>query len=134
MGECTGGVHQGAPSQQCAEPILDVRPPGLSGAQRITLQTLHCYCLRQSLPLQKHRCKKSLRRTELQDDYIWVLIRCISISKCFKKSLSFFQDYHIGVGITSIEMNVGSVKETDRRSFDLITPYRIFRFVKFLST
>ncbi|XP_024132463.1 arf-GAP with Rho-GAP domain, ANK repeat and PH domain-containing protein 1 isoform X3 [Oryzias melastigma] len=37
-------------------------------------------------------------------------------------------DYHIGVGITSIEMNVGSVKETDRRSFDLITPYRIFSF------
>lgn len=26
-------------------------------------------------------------------------------------------------------MNVGSVKETDRRSFDLITPYRVFRFV-----
>ncbi|XP_004075859.2 arf-GAP with Rho-GAP domain, ANK repeat and PH domain-containing protein 1 isoform X1 [Oryzias latipes] len=37
-------------------------------------------------------------------------------------------DYVIGVGITSIEMNVGSVKETDRRSFDLITPYRVFSF------
>ncbi|KAM8853282.1 arf-GAP with Rho-GAP domain, ANK repeat and PH domain-containing protein 1 isoform 1-T1 [Synchiropus picturatus] len=39
------------------------------------------------------------------------------------------EDYRIGVGITSIEMNVGNVKETDRRSFDLTTPYRIFSFV-----
>ncbi|XP_047449839.1 arf-GAP with Rho-GAP domain, ANK repeat and PH domain-containing protein 1-like isoform X2 [Mugil cephalus] len=38
-------------------------------------------------------------------------------------------DYRIGVGITSIEMNVGNVKDTDRRSFDLTTPYRIFSFV-----
>ncbi|XP_070761411.1 arf-GAP with Rho-GAP domain, ANK repeat and PH domain-containing protein 1 isoform X2 [Enoplosus armatus] len=39
------------------------------------------------------------------------------------------EDYRIGVGITSIEMNVGNVKETDRRSFDLTTPYRIFSFI-----
>lgn len=32
------------------------------------------------------------------------------------------------MGITSIEMNVGNVKDTDRRSFDLTTPYRIFRY------
>uniref|UniRef100_A0AAQ5X159 ArfGAP with RhoGAP domain, ankyrin repeat and PH domain 1 n=1 Tax=Amphiprion ocellaris TaxID=80972 RepID=A0AAQ5X159_AMPOC len=38
-------------------------------------------------------------------------------------------DYRIGVGITSIEMNVGNVKDTDRRSFDLTTPYRIFSFI-----
>ncbi|XP_070684834.1 arf-GAP with Rho-GAP domain, ANK repeat and PH domain-containing protein 1 isoform X2 [Pempheris klunzingeri] len=38
-------------------------------------------------------------------------------------------DYRIRVGITSIEMNVGNVKETDRRSFDLTTPYRIFSFI-----
>lgn len=38
------------------------------------------------------------------------------------------QDYRIGVGITSIEMNVGNIKETDRRGFDLTTPYRIFRY------
>ncbi|XP_074535339.1 arf-GAP with Rho-GAP domain, ANK repeat and PH domain-containing protein 1 isoform X2 [Halichoeres trimaculatus] len=39
------------------------------------------------------------------------------------------EDYRIGVGITSIEMNVGNVKETDRRTFDLTTPYRIFSFI-----
>ncbi|KAM9853502.1 arf-GAP with Rho-GAP domain, ANK repeat and PH domain-containing protein 1 [Aulostomus maculatus] len=39
------------------------------------------------------------------------------------------EDYRIGVGITSIDMNVGNVKVTDRRSFDLITPYRIFSFI-----
>uniref|UniRef100_A0A3B4T2W6 ArfGAP with RhoGAP domain, ankyrin repeat and PH domain 1 n=2 Tax=Seriola dumerili TaxID=41447 RepID=A0A3B4T2W6_SERDU len=38
-------------------------------------------------------------------------------------------DYRIGVGITSIEMNVGNIKEMDRRSFDLTTPYRIFSFI-----
>ncbi|XP_077467377.1 arfGAP with RhoGAP domain, ankyrin repeat and PH domain 1 isoform X1 [Stigmatopora argus] len=39
------------------------------------------------------------------------------------------EDYRIGVGITSIEMNVGNVKVTDRRSFDLTTPYRTFSFI-----
>ncbi|GAA6233062.1 arf-GAP with Rho-GAP domain, ANK repeat and PH domain-containing protein 1 isoform X1 [Lates japonicus] len=39
------------------------------------------------------------------------------------------EDYRIGVGITSIEMNVGNVKDTERRSFDLTTPYRIFSFI-----
>ncbi|XP_062329835.1 arf-GAP with Rho-GAP domain, ANK repeat and PH domain-containing protein 1-like isoform X1 [Osmerus eperlanus] len=39
------------------------------------------------------------------------------------------EDYRLGVGISSIEMNVGNVKETDRRSFDLTTPYRIFSFI-----
>ncbi|XP_034723951.1 arf-GAP with Rho-GAP domain, ANK repeat and PH domain-containing protein 1-like isoform X1 [Etheostoma cragini] len=39
------------------------------------------------------------------------------------------EDYRIGVGITSIEMNVGNVKDTDRRGFDLTTPYRIFSFI-----
>ncbi|XP_049433460.1 arf-GAP with Rho-GAP domain, ANK repeat and PH domain-containing protein 1-like isoform X1 [Epinephelus fuscoguttatus] len=39
------------------------------------------------------------------------------------------EDYRIGVGITSIEMNVGNIKETDRRGFDLTTPYRIFSFI-----
>uniref|UniRef100_A0A8D3E6W2 ArfGAP with RhoGAP domain, ankyrin repeat and PH domain 1 n=1 Tax=Scophthalmus maximus TaxID=52904 RepID=A0A8D3E6W2_SCOMX len=38
-------------------------------------------------------------------------------------------DYRIGVGITSIEMNVGNVKDSDRRNFDLTTPYRIFSFI-----
>ncbi|CAG6004924.1 unnamed protein product [Menidia menidia] len=38
-------------------------------------------------------------------------------------------DYRLGVGITSIEMNVGNVKDSDRRSFDLTTPYRIFSFI-----
>lgn len=37
------------------------------------------------------------------------------------------QDYRQGIGITYIEMNVGNVKEVDRRGFDLTTPYRIFR-------
>ncbi|XP_059322542.1 arf-GAP with Rho-GAP domain, ANK repeat and PH domain-containing protein 1 isoform X1 [Ammospiza nelsoni] len=38
------------------------------------------------------------------------------------------EDYRLGIGITYIEMNVGNVKEMDRRSFDLTTPYRIFSF------
>ncbi|CAL1570258.1 unnamed protein product [Knipowitschia caucasica] len=38
-------------------------------------------------------------------------------------------DYRIGVGITSIDMNVGNVKETDQRTFDLTTPYRTFSFI-----
>ncbi|NXT55030.1 ARAP1 protein, partial [Pluvianellus socialis] len=37
------------------------------------------------------------------------------------------EDYRLGIGITYIEMNVGNVKEVDRRGFDLTTPYRIFR-------
>ncbi|XP_059186981.1 arf-GAP with Rho-GAP domain, ANK repeat and PH domain-containing protein 1-like [Centropristis striata] len=39
------------------------------------------------------------------------------------------EDFRIGLGITSIEMNVGNIKETDRRGFDLTTPYRIFSFI-----
>uniref|UniRef100_A0A8C3VX04 ArfGAP with RhoGAP domain, ankyrin repeat and PH domain 1 n=1 Tax=Catagonus wagneri TaxID=51154 RepID=A0A8C3VX04_9CETA len=39
------------------------------------------------------------------------------------------EEYHLGIGITFIDMSVGSVKEAaDRRSFDLTTPYRIFSF------
>ncbi|XP_072775827.1 arf-GAP with Rho-GAP domain, ANK repeat and PH domain-containing protein 1 isoform X2 [Taeniopygia guttata] len=38
------------------------------------------------------------------------------------------EDYRLGIGITYIEMNVGNVKEVDRRSFDLTTPYRTFSF------
>lgn len=34
----------------------------------------------------------------------------------------------MGIGITFIDMSVGNVKEADRRSFDLTTPYRIFSF------
>ncbi|XP_057184191.1 arf-GAP with Rho-GAP domain, ANK repeat and PH domain-containing protein 1-like [Triplophysa rosa] len=39
------------------------------------------------------------------------------------------EDYRLGIGITSIDMNVGNVKEVDRRAFDLTTPYRIFSFI-----
>ncbi|KAK2513518.1 Arap1 [Columba guinea] len=45
----------------------------------------------------------------------------------FKHKL-FVADYRLGIGITYIEMNVGNVKEVDRRGFDLTTPYRIFSF------
>ncbi|NWV66725.1 ARAP1 protein, partial [Malurus elegans] len=38
------------------------------------------------------------------------------------------EDYQLGIGITYIEMNVGNVKEVDRRGFDLTTPYRTFSF------
>ncbi|NWW21752.1 ARAP1 protein, partial [Falcunculus frontatus] len=38
------------------------------------------------------------------------------------------EDYRLGIGITYIEMNVGNVKEVDRRGFDLTTPYKIFSF------
>ncbi|XP_008068241.1 arf-GAP with Rho-GAP domain, ANK repeat and PH domain-containing protein 1 isoform X2 [Carlito syrichta] len=38
------------------------------------------------------------------------------------------EEYHLGVGITFIDMSLGNVKEVDRRSFDLTTPYRIFSF------
>ncbi|XP_068172702.1 arf-GAP with Rho-GAP domain, ANK repeat and PH domain-containing protein 1 isoform X2 [Antennarius striatus] len=39
------------------------------------------------------------------------------------------EHYRLGMGITSIDMNVGKVKDTDRRSFELITPYRVFSFI-----
>lgn len=42
--------------------------------------------------------------------------------------LAVFQDQRIGVGITYINMNVGNIKETDQRSFDLTTPYRLRPF------
>ncbi|KAL2806719.1 arf-GAP with Rho-GAP domain, ANK repeat and PH domain-containing protein 1 isoform d [Daubentonia madagascariensis] len=38
------------------------------------------------------------------------------------------EEYHLGIGITFVDMSVGNVKEADRRSFDLTTPYRIFSF------
>ncbi|XP_054998940.1 arf-GAP with Rho-GAP domain, ANK repeat and PH domain-containing protein 1 isoform X3 [Sorex araneus] len=38
------------------------------------------------------------------------------------------EEYQLGIGITVIDMSVGNVKEADRRSFDLTTPYRIFSF------
>ncbi|XP_062983427.1 arf-GAP with Rho-GAP domain, ANK repeat and PH domain-containing protein 1 isoform X2 [Elgaria multicarinata webbii] len=38
------------------------------------------------------------------------------------------EDFRLGIGITYIEMNVGNVKDVDRRGFDLTTPYRIFSF------
>lgn len=41
---------------------------------------------------------------------------------------TYCQEYHLGIGITFIDMSVGNVKEAaDRRGFDLTTPYRIFR-------
>ncbi|XP_060091040.1 arf-GAP with Rho-GAP domain, ANK repeat and PH domain-containing protein 1-like [Heteronotia binoei] len=39
------------------------------------------------------------------------------------------EEFRLGIGITYIEMNVGNVKDVDRRGFDLTTPYRIFSFV-----
>ncbi|KAJ7320436.1 hypothetical protein JRQ81_019947 [Phrynocephalus forsythii] len=39
------------------------------------------------------------------------------------------EEFRLGVGITYIEMNVGNVKDVDRRGFDLTTPYRIFSFI-----
>lgn len=38
------------------------------------------------------------------------------------------EDYKSGVGVTSIDMNLGNVKEVDKRSFDLTTPYKTFNF------
>ncbi|XP_077782956.1 arf-GAP with Rho-GAP domain, ANK repeat and PH domain-containing protein 1 isoform X2 [Podarcis muralis] len=39
------------------------------------------------------------------------------------------EEFRLGIGITYIEMNVGNVKDVDRRGFDLTTPYRIFSFI-----
>ncbi|XP_061485133.1 arf-GAP with Rho-GAP domain, ANK repeat and PH domain-containing protein 1 isoform X2 [Rhineura floridana] len=39
------------------------------------------------------------------------------------------EEFRLEIGITYIEMNVGNVKDVDRRGFDLTTPYRIFSFV-----
>ncbi|CAB1316323.1 unnamed protein product [Coregonus sp. 'balchen'] len=39
------------------------------------------------------------------------------------------EEHSHGVGITSIEMNLGTVKSTDKRSFNLTTFYRTFSFV-----
>ncbi|XP_053564754.1 arf-GAP with Rho-GAP domain, ANK repeat and PH domain-containing protein 1 isoform X2 [Bombina bombina] len=38
------------------------------------------------------------------------------------------EDYLSGVGITAIDMNLGNVKDSDKKSFDLTTPYRTFSF------
>lgn len=55
--------------------------------------------------------------------------RCLQSIICTPPTSSLCppQDYRLGIGITYIEMNVGNVKEVDRRGFDLTTPYRIFR-------
>ncbi|XP_071989888.1 arf-GAP with Rho-GAP domain, ANK repeat and PH domain-containing protein 1 isoform X2 [Engystomops pustulosus] len=39
------------------------------------------------------------------------------------------EDFVVGVGTTSIDMNLGNVKEVDKKSFDLTTPYRTFSFI-----
>ncbi|KAG9351419.1 hypothetical protein JZ751_022669 [Albula glossodonta] len=39
------------------------------------------------------------------------------------------EEFQAGIGITSIEMNMSAVKDTDRRAFELITPYKTFRFI-----
>ncbi|NXX42014.1 ARAP1 protein, partial [Tricholaema leucomelas] len=39
------------------------------------------------------------------------------------------EDHQVGIGITYIEMKVGSVKEVERQGFDLTTPYRTFSFL-----
>uniref|UniRef100_A0A8C4WZD5 Arf-GAP with Rho-GAP domain, ANK repeat and PH domain-containing protein 1 n=1 Tax=Eptatretus burgeri TaxID=7764 RepID=A0A8C4WZD5_EPTBU len=39
-----------------------------------------------------------------------------------------FQDFQVRVGITMIEMNVAMVKDSDRRTFELTTPYKTFSF------
>ncbi|XP_063288795.1 arf-GAP with Rho-GAP domain, ANK repeat and PH domain-containing protein 1 isoform X2 [Pelobates fuscus] len=38
------------------------------------------------------------------------------------------EDFRYGIGITSIDMNLGNVKDLDKKSFDLTTPYRTFSF------
>uniref|UniRef100_A0A8C5MGV4 ArfGAP with RhoGAP domain, ankyrin repeat and PH domain 1 n=1 Tax=Leptobrachium leishanense TaxID=445787 RepID=A0A8C5MGV4_9ANUR len=38
------------------------------------------------------------------------------------------EDYMSGAGITVINMNLGNIKHTDKKSFDLTTPYRVFSF------
>ncbi|XP_041438699.1 arf-GAP with Rho-GAP domain, ANK repeat and PH domain-containing protein 1 isoform X2 [Xenopus laevis] len=38
------------------------------------------------------------------------------------------EDQASGVGLKFIDMNLGSVKDSDRRSFDLTTPYKTFSF------
>ncbi|NXP82164.1 ARAP1 protein, partial [Ramphastos sulfuratus] len=38
------------------------------------------------------------------------------------------EDHQAGIGITYIEMKVGSVKEVERQGFELTTPYRTFRW------
>lgn len=38
------------------------------------------------------------------------------------------EDHASGVGLKFIDMNLGSVKDSDRRSFDLTTPYKTFSF------
>ncbi|XP_077154971.1 arf-GAP with Rho-GAP domain, ANK repeat and PH domain-containing protein 1 isoform X2 [Ranitomeya variabilis] len=39
------------------------------------------------------------------------------------------EDFVSGVGVTSIDMNLGNVKEVDKRSFDLTTPYKTFSLI-----
>ncbi|XP_059502842.1 arf-GAP with Rho-GAP domain, ANK repeat and PH domain-containing protein 1 isoform X2 [Stegostoma tigrinum] len=39
------------------------------------------------------------------------------------------EDYRLGIGVTSVEMNVATVKDADRRGFDVTTPYKTFSFI-----
>lgn len=39
------------------------------------------------------------------------------------------EEFKTGIGTTSIEMNVGTVKDADHRAFELITPFKTIRFV-----
>nr|XP_014347562.1 PREDICTED: arf-GAP with Rho-GAP domain, ANK repeat and PH domain-containing protein 1 [Latimeria chalumnae] len=39
------------------------------------------------------------------------------------------EDFRLGIGITFIEMNLGNVKDVDKKAFDLTTPYRTFNFL-----
>lgn len=59
--------------------------------------------------------------------FMYVLLMCSLICTCIY-CLPVAQDQRIGVGITYINMNVGNVRETDQRGFDLTTPYRLRPF------
>ncbi|KAJ8347834.1 hypothetical protein SKAU_G00264230 [Synaphobranchus kaupii] len=62
---------------------------------------------------------------EMQGQSKFYVVVCTSTVFLYRNA----EEFKAGIGITSIEMNVGTVKDADHRAFDLITPFKTFRFV-----
>lgn len=43
--------------------------------------------------------------------------------------LTFFQDYKAGLAITEVELTAANIRDVDRRSFEINTPFKNFWYV-----
>uniref|UniRef100_A0A8C8K6N5 ArfGAP with RhoGAP domain, ankyrin repeat and PH domain 1 n=1 Tax=Oncorhynchus tshawytscha TaxID=74940 RepID=A0A8C8K6N5_ONCTS len=95
----------------------------------------HCNSMEKSLMNSSDTCGQRASRVSLisKQGYLemsglrsklYVVICADSVFLCRNA-----EEHSQGVGITSIEMNLGAVKGTDKRSFNLTTIYRTFSFV-----